>query len=234
MPRVSAAHEQEIRRRIVVAALRVFSDRGYYRATIQDVVRESGLSVGAIYTYFSGKDELFLATCDLSTSQALGELGVRLARHDTVATRLAVAIAFFGDSVLDWNDGSPARFLIQAWAQADQEPSVREMLVRRRERLNTLSRLLIQEGIGKGDLPSWLDVDAAAAGATALLDGLLLQQVEAGDGYRRGEFERRARVLIELMLASAGAARPTVPEVPPEPVVSLGPPDGAILERSAS
>ena len=80
MPRVSAAHEQQVRDRIVRAAIGVFSDKGYHRSTIQDVVRASGLSVGAIYTHFSGKDELFLASCSLSMDRGFGELGDRLAR----------------------------------------------------------------------------------------------------------------------------------------------------------
>ncbi len=36
---------------------------GYQRATIQDVVRASGLSVGAVYTHFRNKEELFLVAC---------------------------------------------------------------------------------------------------------------------------------------------------------------------------
>ena len=55
MPRISAAHEQEVRDRILAAAARVFAEKGYHGSTIADVVRESGLSVGAIYTYFSGR-----------------------------------------------------------------------------------------------------------------------------------------------------------------------------------
>ena len=55
MPRVSAAREQEVRDRIVRAALAVFAEHGFHRATMQDVVRASGLSVGAIYTYFKRK-----------------------------------------------------------------------------------------------------------------------------------------------------------------------------------
>jgi len=77
MPRVSAAHEQGVRDRIVAAALRVFGELGFHGATIQDVVRESGLSVGAIYTYFKGKDDLFLATCDLASGRGFGELADR-------------------------------------------------------------------------------------------------------------------------------------------------------------
>jgi AcrR family transcriptional regulator len=48
VPRVSAAHEQDVRDRILAAAIRVFGEKGYHTSTIADVVRESGLSVGAI------------------------------------------------------------------------------------------------------------------------------------------------------------------------------------------
>ena len=100
MPRVSAAHEQAVRTRIVESALRVFAEKGYHGATIGDVVRDSGLSVGAIYTYFHGKDELFLATCEFSSGEGLGELGNRLVRGRTVAEKLAIAVGFFLDSMV--------------------------------------------------------------------------------------------------------------------------------------
>ena len=89
MPRVTAAHEQEVRDRIVHAALRVFGERGFHGATMQDVVRESGLSVGAIYTWFKGKDDLFLAACDLASGRGFGELAARLASGRSVAEKLA-------------------------------------------------------------------------------------------------------------------------------------------------
>src|SRR4051794_10313732 len=82
MPRVTPAHEREVRDRIVRASLRVFAEKGFDRATMQDVVRASGLSVGAIYTYFRSKDELILAGCDLITDQEVGELRERLAAID--------------------------------------------------------------------------------------------------------------------------------------------------------
>ncbi len=82
MPRVSAQHEQAVRDRIVRAAIEVFAEHGFHRATMQDIVRKSGLSVGAIYTYFKSKSELILAGCDLITDQELGELRDRLGdRH---------------------------------------------------------------------------------------------------------------------------------------------------------
>ena len=90
MPKVTAAHEQAVRARIVDAALRVFAKKGYHDATMQDVVRRSGLSVGAIYTYFRSKDDLFLAGCDVTNGVAMGELADRLVRGTTVVDKLQI------------------------------------------------------------------------------------------------------------------------------------------------
>ena len=165
MPRVSAAHEQEIRERILDAASRVFAEKGYHSSTIADVVRESGLSVGAIYSYFSGKDELIRLTCDQIAARGLDELAERLAPATTTRERLAGA-----------------------------------------------GQLLLRQGVISGELPAWLDVDAVTRALLALLDGLMLQRIEAGDSYRPADLERRAMAMVELLLGArsmaAGAAEP--------------------------
>lgn len=224
MPRVTAAHEQEVRERIVSAALRVFGDRGYHGATIADVVRESGLSVGAIYTYFKGKDDLFLATCDLASGRGFGELAARLPAGRTVAERLAIAIGFYFDSA----EGEAATgtgnadFLVQAWAQVE-DPAVREMLRRRREQLVMAGTFLVEEGIARGELPRWIDAGAVARAYTALLDGMLLVRAEQGPAFRRADAEREAREVLSLILGAASSdTRPDVPEIAPRPFSILG------------
>ena len=215
MPKVSAAHEQEVRDRIVAAAIRVFGDKGYRGATMADVVRESGLSVGAIYTYFSGKDELFLSSCAMVSERGLAELATRLADGRTTAERLSMAVDFFFESV-DTYDGVPGQVaLVSAWAEANEEPGVREMLVRRREQLVGVGQVLIREGIARGELPAWVDVDALARAYTALLDGLVLQRIEGGESFRREDGIRRARVVLELLLAAAASPRPSLPASAP-------------------
>jgi AcrR family transcriptional regulator len=48
-------------RRILDAALKVFADRGYVGASMDDIAAEAGLSKPTVYQYFSSKDELFTA-----------------------------------------------------------------------------------------------------------------------------------------------------------------------------
>ena len=206
MPRVSAQHEQEVRERIVRAATRVFSERGFHRATMQDIVRASGLSVGAIYTYFKSKDELILAGCDLITDQEMSELARRLAPIEGFRERIAAAVGFLFDQieVESWQLGS-TRLLALAWAEADTSPAIREMLLRRRREVHGVTVGLLQEGIARGEFPAWLDVDRTAAGLGALLDGVILQSIEEGAGYRRSESERRVLAMVELLIAAAAA-----------------------------
>jgi AcrR family transcriptional regulator len=207
MPRISAAHEQQVRDRIIQAAVTVFSEKGYHRATISDVVRRSGLSVGAIYTHFKNKEELFLHSCDLISGQGLDALAIRLAPLTSSADRLRAAVAYYVETIDEFEDAPGQVGLVRAWAEAGEERGVRDMLVRRRERLVGAGQLLIREGIARGELPSWLDVDAVARGFMALLDGLLLQRIEAGDLYRPEESLRYANAVLDVLLAAATTER---------------------------
>ena len=147
MPEVSAAHEQEVRDRILLAATRVFGTKGYQGATIADVVRESGLSVGAIYTYFSGKDELFRLSCDRISAQGLEELAVRIGpgpQHRRAACGSRSTCTSRRSTPMRMHPGQAS--LIQAWAEADREPGVRDMLARRRERLVGAAQMLLLPG----------------------------------------------------------------------------------------
>ncbi|MGD8366989.1 MAG: TetR/AcrR family transcriptional regulator [Desulfobacterales bacterium] len=52
--------ERERRRQqIIVAAKRVFSEKGFNKATMEDIAKEAELSPGTIYLYFKNKDELY-------------------------------------------------------------------------------------------------------------------------------------------------------------------------------
>jgi AcrR family transcriptional regulator len=52
--------EKERRRQqIIVAAKRVFSEKGFSKATMEDIAKEAELSPGTLYLYFKNKEELY-------------------------------------------------------------------------------------------------------------------------------------------------------------------------------
>ncbi|GAK04305.1 transcriptional regulator, TetR family [Geomicrobium sp. JCM 19037] len=57
--------------RLLAAAKQVFKQRGYDKATLDDISSEAKLTKGAIYWYFDSKDDVFLALMDLVLTDLL-------------------------------------------------------------------------------------------------------------------------------------------------------------------
>jgi AcrR family transcriptional regulator len=47
------------RERLLESAKTLFSQRGYYATSVEEIVASAGLSKGAFYFYFKSKEELF-------------------------------------------------------------------------------------------------------------------------------------------------------------------------------
>ena len=160
MPRVTPAHEQAVRQRIVDAAIKVFGEMGYQRATVQVVVRASGLSVGAVYTHFKNKEELFLVACTCEVDAQKAELRLRMAELGSVTDRLRAAVDFAIDSAV--TDGLELGVRMHSWTMAKESPELRQVLWDRRTEMVAFSRLVLAEALVRGELPGWIDADGIA------------------------------------------------------------------------
>lgn len=80
------AREKDENKRIAVmqSAKLLFASKGFVNTSIADIVRETGMSVGTIYTYFKSKDEIV---------RAIVEEGWR-----SLYSRIETAMAGAGDS----------------------------------------------------------------------------------------------------------------------------------------
>jgi len=60
-PRLSRAEQNDRNRALLLAAARrVFLERGYYAATLDQIADEAGFSKGAVYSRFASKADMFL------------------------------------------------------------------------------------------------------------------------------------------------------------------------------
>src|SRR5438874_1221656 len=64
VPKVSAEHKEQVRQRLIDAASTVVMRDGHEGTTTRAILAEAGLSAGALYTYFSSKEELFEALAE--------------------------------------------------------------------------------------------------------------------------------------------------------------------------
>src|SRR5437868_9170575 len=95
LPKISPARERQRRDQILTAAMACFARQGYHATSMDDVVRESGLSVGAIYSYFPSKEELFLAISDDRSEQTLTYLNGLFRRPGPMADKTREAVDYF-------------------------------------------------------------------------------------------------------------------------------------------
>ena len=64
----------ETRSRLLEAAVRVFSEKGYYQAAVDDIVQASQTSKGSFYHFFPSKQGIFLALVDLLNEQLVAKV----------------------------------------------------------------------------------------------------------------------------------------------------------------
>lgn len=90
------------RTRILDAALSVFARKGYHRALVDDIVRASATSKGAVYHHFQNKEAVFLALVDDFAARLAGAVAAEIGRrHGALAKvegALTAALATFADN----------------------------------------------------------------------------------------------------------------------------------------
>jgi AcrR family transcriptional regulator len=156
------------------------------------IAAEAGVSVGLIYRYFPSKEELFLAVCARETDAKLDELAVTLARIPDPTDRLGAAVDQFVASL----EGSWGSIVVHAWAEADRNARVRDMLGRLFEQQRGFSALFIREAIARGEAPPELDVEAVSLAAGLLLHGAIAYQAERGGAFDAGLVRRAITTVL--------------------------------------
>jgi AcrR family transcriptional regulator len=80
------------RERILDAALEVFARKGYHRAIVDDIVRASGTSKGAVYRHFPNKEAVFLALVDDFAARLARSVGAAIAEQHGALARVEGAL----------------------------------------------------------------------------------------------------------------------------------------------
>jgi AcrR family transcriptional regulator len=187
MPKISQAHEQQRRDQILAAAMTCFARQGYHATSMDDVVRESGLSVGAIYTYFASKEDLFLALAESRAQQTLAYLNELFRSPGPMGAKSAEAVDYFFRMLSDDELLPMARVGVEFLSEAVKSERIQERQDRRCEMIRQFYLWLLNDARQQGDVRDDIDVEAAAELLMALNEGILLLSVA---GLRRVPLER--------------------------------------------
>jgi AcrR family transcriptional regulator len=140
--------QERTRERVVAAAAKVFARRGYHRATVDEIASEAGFTIGALYSNFSGKEDLFLAIADRQVKERVAEVTAMgdAAEGDEPSENAAEQLRAFLERDPEW----PLLFY-EFWSLSVRNPELQGELAKRRDAIrdalaDTLERVAKRHG----------------------------------------------------------------------------------------
>jgi AcrR family transcriptional regulator len=184
MPRRSDEHLAMRRDQIVRAALRAFAREGFHATSMADVIRESGMSAGAVYRYFPSKNDLVVACASTVFDAARGALQAAMTAPEPVPptraleTMLTTALerATSNEDGIDFS-----RVGVTAWAEALRDDELLRLVRSLYGALRTDLATVLARWRDAGNLPPDADIEAASQALFGALPGFLLQRLIMGD-----------------------------------------------------
>jgi AcrR family transcriptional regulator len=188
MPRVSAEHLAARRQQILDAARRRFARDGFHATSMQQVIAEAELSVGAVYRYFPSKSDLIVAIAQ----QMADGIGTQLSAIAEKPDRSLIDVMDAAVGLIETNTGPDGvlPLVVQVWAEAQRDPALRAMVAQLYGEIVVVYERIAARAIARGELPT--DADAASVGPAlaALVLGFGILRLMTGKvdltAYRAG------------------------------------------------
>lgn len=197
MPKISDERRAARRAQILDGAWTCFQRQGLHATTMDDIIRASGLSAGAVYSYFPSKEELILAAVTTSLEGIAELLASTFAARPLpgpaeLVRRIAAMVAGFTQ-----RDGYDLRRIaLLGWSEAQRSDRLREIM--RVAYLAFRGRLAAAAEVWRADgrLPVDSDPEDVAKAMLAEILGFVAQSALLGD-VEPGDLARGLRALSQ-------------------------------------
>ncbi|MFI1393888.1 TetR/AcrR family transcriptional regulator [Streptomyces sp. NPDC020681] len=206
MARVSQEHLDARRRQILDGAARCFARNGFHATSMQDVLREAGLSAGAVYRYFRSKEELVSAIAEGAFS------GIREAFDDAARTTPPptpdvllgrVLRRVLAEQLPGGDDRAFARLVLQVWTETLRNEELRAILDEGYGGMRLAWAKLVDAYRDNGLMGADdVEADQVARTLIAAVQGFIAQQALFGD-VSVEVLENGLRALMSMQLPEA-------------------------------
>lgn len=189
MPRVSDEHLAARREQILDAARRCFLRNGFHVTSMQDVIAEAGLSVGAVYRYFKSKNEIVTAIASQTVATIHQEFATIVAHRPAYPLVEAMDRALTIAHAQTGPDGM-FRLALQVWAEAVRDPELAATISDWYDQARDTFTDLARQARDRGELPADADLTGTGTVLFGMLPGYAVQRLLTGqpdrDAYLAG------------------------------------------------
>ena len=195
-PRITEDKWNETHQTILSTAQQLFAVKGYNGTSMNDIVKESGVSKGAIYNHFESKERLFLSLMEAQTQVGFSQLEATFSDDDTSVDKLRkVLMITFGNSV-----SCPRELCMmqtEFMVSASRIESIVPELQKRYLMIRDFMVAIVDDGRRRGEIRKELDSESIVTLVFATLDGLGFQYSTLGIAF---ETDRLLAQLMEMVL----------------------------------
>ena len=138
-------------RRLLIAAVEAFAERGYHATTTRDIAGRAGMSPAALYIHYRTKEELLHRISRIGHDKALEILQTAAAGSGDAAERLADAVRSF----VRWHAAQHTTARVVQYELDALSGAAREEVLALRRRTDAVIRGIIEDGVRDGlfDVP---------------------------------------------------------------------------------
>ena len=181
---VRAARTSSRRRQVLDAAVKVMGKTGFHQMSMQDLATEANVSVGLIYKYFGGKEDLLLATIVRIQEAFRDQLApVMEAAGDDIVEQLVAGIRRYIQIVDENLDAVVLTYRESRTLDAAGRAQIKELEIATAAPLRAAIKTGISEGIFVG-----VDVDIMVFDIMLLAHGWALKHWHFGPLYTLDEY----------------------------------------------
>jgi AcrR family transcriptional regulator len=166
--------QKRTREQVIAAAAKVFARRGYHRATVEEIASEAGFTIGALYSNFSGKEELFLAIADRHTAARVADieaLGDAVDGDEDAGAQAAAQVRSFLESDPEW----PLLFY-EFWSLSVRNPELQDELAERRDAIRDALALTLERVAERAGFELRFPAPVLATAIAASINGLAFER----------------------------------------------------------
>ncbi|KPI13763.1 transcriptional regulator, TetR family [Actinobacteria bacterium OK006] len=134
-------------RRLLVAAVEAFAERGYHATTTRDIAGRAGMSPAALYIHYKTKEELLHRISRIRHDKALDIVRGAAQGGGSAAERLTDAVRSF----VRWHAGQHTTARVVQYELEALGPEARAEIVALRRQTDAAVRGIIADGVAAGD-----------------------------------------------------------------------------------
>jgi TetR/AcrR family transcriptional regulator, transcriptional repressor of aconitase len=182
LPKITDQQRDARREQILAATWQCFYRRGIHATSMEQIIREAGLSAGAVYLYFKSKEELILNAIQAQMAD-VQEMVTPLLEADQAADptefihEITASVAGLTSRMgIDLNS-----VILMCWSEAQTNPKVKSLIRNYQKGYRKSLSKLVERWQKKGLIEPKADPDDVAKALLSLLLGFIAQSALIGD-----------------------------------------------------